>query len=86
MQSVGKNVWYNTLLKVDSENATVHVWTRIYCTYLTVTSCLALSVGIGLDYIGLRVIDRLTCKDVMCYLGHGLVDTWGCVHLYAALV
>ena len=58
----------------------------LYCTYLRVTSCSDSSVGTGLDYVGLRVIDRLTCKDVTCYVGQGLVDIWGCVHLYAVPV
>ena len=48
-----------------------------------VTRCSDSSGGTGLDYIGLRVIERLTLKDVTCYLCHGFVYVWGCVHLYS---
>ena len=50
------------------------------------TSSSASSVRTGLDYVGLRVIDRLTCKAVTCCVGDGLVDTWDCIHLYAVPV
>ena len=50
------------------------------------TSFSASSIGTGLDYLGLRVIDWLTCKHLTCCVGHGLVDTWGCVDLHAVSV
>ena len=79
-------MWYNTLLKVNSENSIIRTSFCIYRIYLTVTSFSASSVGTGLDYVGLRVIGQLIVKNVTCYVGHGLADAWVCVHLCAVSV